>query len=200
MPLIVVADLAGTTVFALEGALTAGASGLDWLGILVVAFVTALGGGMLRDVLIGAVPPAALRSMAYPTAVLAAATVAVTLAGPVSHYGRTPLLILDAAGLALFTVAGTEKALSAGLWGFGSAVLGTVTATGGGAVRDILLARVPIILREDFYATAAFAGAITLWLMRLWRVDKRTAAIAGGLACFTLRLAGAALGWHLPRL
>ena len=173
---------------------------LDLLGVLVVAFVAALGGGMIRDVLIGAAPPAAFGDWRYPLAVLAGVAWAL-LSGHVRRGGSgTVLLTLDAAGLALCTVAGTDKALAFGLQAYAAILLGMVTATGGGLIRDLLLTHVPSILRVDFYATAALAGAAVLVLCRKAHLPVPVASILGGVCCFLLRMLGASLHWHLPVL
>jgi len=197
---VIVADLVGTAVFASEGALIAISAGLDLLGIVVIAFVVAVGGGMLRDVLLGATPPAALRDARYPAVVLAAAAVTIAFDGVPHGTATDGLLVLDAAGLALFTAAGTQKALNAGLGRVSAAMLGTITATGGGAMRDVLLAHVPAVLRVDFYATAALAGAAITVLAHRAGAAAQTSALLGAAACFALRLAGARLHWHLPVL
>ena len=197
--LVLVADLAGSFIFALEGGWIAIAARLDLLGIAVIAFVAALGGGILRDVLLGDAPPAALRDPRYPCVALAAAACAVLLrtAGP--HIPPLALIALDAAGLALFAIAGAEKALSFGCNGLTATMLGTMTGVGGGATRDVLLAQVPAILRTDFYATAALAGAAMMVLAQRAGLPPRMAALMGGVACFGLRMAGAVGHWGLPR-
>ena len=183
-------DGAGTLVFALEGALTGEAAGLDLLGILVLAMATAFGGGMLRDVLIGAIPPAALRDPLYPLLALIGALTALVL--PPAARGALPWL--DALGLALFAVAGAEAALARGLNGLTATLLGGLTGVGGGALRDVLLARLPLVLHADLYATAALAGAAALVLARRVGLAAPIAAWIGFLLCLGLR--GAALRWH----
>jgi uncharacterized membrane protein YeiH len=197
--LVVAADLAGTTVFALEGALIAVHAGLDLLGIAVIAFVASLGGGILRDVLLGATPPAAFRDQRYPLLTFAAGGLAVFL----DLSGHLPpslaLTVLDAAGLALFAVAGTEKAIEFGTNAVTAAMLGVLTGVGGGATRDVLLNQVPTVLRADFYATAALAGALVVVAALRAGASPRVAALAGGIVCFALRMAGALGHWQLPR-
>jgi uncharacterized membrane protein YeiH len=147
-PLVRGADLAGTFVFALQGALAAIAGRLDLLGEMVLAFATALGGGVIRDVLMGDLPPSALRGWSYPcTAFLAGALVFAL--EPYLQVPRGLLVTLDAGGLALFAVAGTEKALDARIHPLSAILLGTITLVGGGTLRHVLLTQVPAILRVD---------------------------------------------------
>ena len=197
--LVVAADLAGTFVFALEGAVIAIRAGLDLLGIAVIAFVASLGGGILREILLGATPPAAFRDQRYPLLAFAAAGLAIVL----QLSGRFPpalaMTVLDAAGLALFAVAGTEKAIGHGSNIVTAAWLGMLTAVGGGITRDVLLNQVPTILRADFYATAALAGALVVLAARRAGAGPGVAALAGGTVCFALRMAGALGHWQLPR-
>lgn len=199
-PIVVIADLAGTFLFAIEGAATAVAAGLDPIGILTLAFVTALGGGVLRDLLIGTKRPAAIDDWRYAAIVLGA-VVAIWWAHPI--VGSVPPLtmkLLDAAGLALFAVAGTEKALDNGVHPLPAIFLGTLGSVGGGAIRDILLNQVPRVLYTDIYASAACAAAAIVASGRALRWSPRVAAITGGLVCFALRMAAILLHWQLPRL
>ncbi len=192
------ADLGGTFLFALEGALIAIQAGLDLLGIAVIGFVAALGGGIIRDVLLGAVPPAAIRDQRYPLVAIAGAATAILAGSLLRQVPGLPLIALDAAGLALFAVAGTQKALVRGIGPFGTVLMGTLTAVGGGAVRDVLLAQVPVVLRSDFYATAAIIGCGAILVTRRCGFSMQVASCTGGLACFAGRLLGAFNHWHLP--
>ncbi len=191
------ADLAGTFVFAFQGALAAIAGHLDLFGDLVLAFATALGGGVIRDVLMGDLPPSALRDWAYPTTAFVAGALVFALEGH-TLVPRHLLLTLDAGGLSLFAVAGTQKALEARIHPLSAVLLGTITAVGGGTIRDLLLTQVPAILRVDVYATAALAGALVLVVARRAGAPPALAAVLGGLACFALRLAAIANHWQLP--
>lgn len=196
--LIFTADLAGTFVFAIEGALAAIQGGLDLMGVMVLAFATALGGGIIRDLLIGAVPPRAIRDWRYAATAFVAGGLTFVFTAVVQR-APAPLLIgLDAAGLALFAVAGTEKALAFGIQPMIAVLMGTITGAGGGTVRDILLAHVPAVLRVDIYATAALAGAVVIVLGRWLRWPVRGTAIAGGAVCFLLRMVSVWQHWHLP--
>ncbi len=196
--LVVVLDLTGTAVFAIEGAQLAMQARLDLLGVAVVAFVSALGGGILRDLLIGAAPPEAISSWRYPVIAFAAGAGAFAFHVLAPGAPQFDVMIVDAAGLALFAVAGAEKALDFGVNPVAAVMMGVMTGCGGGVVRDILLNRIPTILRTDFYATAALAGALLLVIARRMGVNRRVATILGLVACFGLRVAGARLHWELP--
>jgi uncharacterized membrane protein YeiH len=198
--LLLVVDLAGTLLFGLEGAGAAIRGHLDLLGMMVLAFSTALAGGVVRDLLIGAVPPEAIRNWRYAATAFSAAVMAFFFFRLVEAFPARLLMVLDAGGLALFAVAGTEKALDYKIHPFMAALLGTVTAVGGGTIRDIFLAHVPRVLQTDIYATAALAGAVVLIVIRKLGFLPMTAAFAGGGCCFVLRVVAATLGWNLPRI
>lgn len=197
--LLFVADIAGTFLFAIEGAIAGVHGNLDLLGLVVLAFATAMGGGIARDVLIGALPPAALRDWRYPALAFVGAFLIFFLDPYVMQLPPFGLVILDAAALSLFAVAGTEKALAFGIHPFIAILLGTVTAVGGGTIRDLFLARVPLVLQRDIYATAAMLGSACLIAGRRLRLGPKTSAIVGGLICFSLRLISAWRHWNLPK-
>lgn len=197
--IVVAADLVGTLVFAVEGALSAMRGGLDLLGVMVISFVAALGGGVIRDLLIGATPPNAIRDWRYPVLTFLAGFFTFVFHSTVQAFPPEWMLLLDAAGLALFAVAGVEKAILFGIRPFIAMLMGTVTAVGGGVVRDILLSRVPAVLQVDIYATAAFFGAFVVLAARRLGLSPGAAAFVGGAACFTLRMVAVTRGWHLPR-
>ena len=193
-------DLAGTFLFAVEGATAAIAGHLDLLGIMVLSFATALAGGVIRDLLIGAVPPEAFRDWRYSVVAFTAAGFVFVLHHSVQQVPGTLLMVLDAAGLGLFAVAGTEKALAYGIHPFIATLMGTITAVGGGMVWDILLAQVPSVLRTEVYATAALLGSLVLIPCRRLRVSPTLAAVAGGTVCFALRVVSVLEHWNLPRV
>ena len=198
--LLSVFDLVGTLVFALEGAMAAIRGDLDILGVLVLAFVTAVGGGILRDLLIGAVPPAAIRDWRY----IAIAIVGATGAAVLFYWERTfpdeVLLTLDAAGLSLFAVAGAEKALNYQMHPLLAVVMGGITGVGGGTVRDLLLAKVPGVLHKDVYASAALLGGSVMVLALKAKAPRAVAMLGGFGACFLLRMVSVMQHWNLPRL
>lgn len=196
--LILLADLCGTFVFAMEGALAAIHARLDVLGVMVLAFTTALCGGIVRDLMLGAAPPMAVRDWRYPVIAFVAGSIAFVFYGFVRQAPRELLVTLDAAGLGLFAMAGTEKALTYRISPFIAALLGTMTAVGGGTIRDVLLATVPAVLRVDVYATAALAGSLLMVAGRAVGVRAEVAAVAGGVLCFALRMMAFWLHWNLP--
>jgi uncharacterized membrane protein YeiH len=193
-------DVAGTFLFAVEGAVVAAEAGLDVFGILVLSFSTALVGGVARDLLIGAVPPQAIKDWRYPAIAFAAGAATFFFHRYVVAIPRPVFITLDAAALSLFAVAGAEKALDFGINPFVAALMGTLTGVGGGTLRDIFLARVPIILRADVYATAAFAGAAAMIAARKLGAPPLVSALLGGLICFGVRLVAVWRHWALPHL
>lgn len=194
------ADLAGTFLFGIEGAAAAIRGNLDLLGMMVLAFSTALAGGVVRDLLIGAVPPESIKNWRYVATAFTAAVLTFFFYRMVQAFPATLLMVLDAGGLALFAVAGTEKALEYGIHPFMAALLGTITGVGGGTIRDIFLAHVPRVLQSDIYATAALAGAVVLIVTRRIGAPPTAAACAGGGCCFALRVVAATWHWNLPRI
>jgi len=155
------ADLVGVAVFAASGASAAIAKRLDLFGVAFVGFVAALGGGILRDLVIGAVPPLAFADWRYAvTAVLA--SIAVFRLHPQLNRLRRTVLLLDAAGLGLFTATGTLKALAAGVPPVGACLIGMLTAIGGGLARDLLTGEIPVVLQRDIYAIVSLGGAILI--------------------------------------
>ncbi|HEY2802221.1 MAG TPA: TRIC cation channel family protein [Chthoniobacterales bacterium] len=196
--LVLALDLAGTFVFALSGAMTAVKHRLDLFGILVLSFAAATFGGIARDLLIGAVPPAALADWRYiAVPVLAGITVFFTYSATARL--QTPVLILDGAGLALFAVAGALKALTFGLTPVSCVLLGVLTGVGGGIARDILVAEIPTVLRAELYAVAALSGASVVVIGRMLQLPTVPVVAAGGVLCFGLRFMAIRYGWHLPR-
>ncbi len=193
-------ELAGAFVFALSGATAGVKHRLDLFGVLVVSFATATAGGITRDVLIGAVPPAALRDWRY-LGISMLAGLAVFFWSPRperQHRLRNLVLTFDAAGLALFAVSGTQKALGHGLDPVMAALLGMLTGIGGGILRDVLVSDIPAVLHSDLYAIAALAGAIVVVVGHALNAPAAPSAAAGAACCFGLRLVALWRGWRLP--
>jgi uncharacterized membrane protein YeiH len=196
--LLLAIDLVGTGLFAAEGASMALNARLDLLGVLVIAVVTATGGGIIRDVLLGDSPPSSVRDWRYFLTALVAGA-GVFLLHSATHFENLSLItLLDAAGLSFFAVAGAAKAVQFGLHPLLCIMMGGITAVGGGALRDVLINRVPIVLRGDVYATAALLGAaVTLICLRL-KLHPAVASSLGIVCCFALRMMAVHFHWNLP--
>jgi uncharacterized membrane protein YeiH len=190
-------DLIGTFVFALSGAMAGVKQKLDIFGVLVLSFAAANTGGIIRDLLIGAVPPSAISDWHYLGVSLLAGLVTFYFASAISHR-RNPILLFDAAGLALFAVSGAHKALLYGLNPVMATLLGMLTGIGGGMARDILLAEIPTVLRADLYAVAALAGAAIVVIANVLQLPAGPATLVGATLCFGLRVVAIKRHWHLP--
>jgi uncharacterized membrane protein YeiH len=197
---LLVLDLIGTFVFALSGGAAAVKERLDLFGVLVLSFAAASAGGIARDLLIGSVPPAAISDWRYLAAAIIAGLV-VFFWYPVSERLRklrNHILIFDAAGLSLFAVVGTQKALGYMLNPAMAALLGMLTGIGGGMLRDVLLAQVPTVLRAELYAVAALAGAVVVVVGHVLNLPPTAMAIGGVALCFGIRFIAIRRGWQLP--
>ena len=193
-------DLVGTFVFAVEGALAGIRGDLDLLGLLVVSFVTALGGGTVRDLLIGAVPPNSIRDWRYGATAFAGGGAVFCFYQSFQHVPQQLLITLDAAGLALFAMAGAAKALEFGINPMIAVLMGVLTGVGGGTIRDVLMTRVPGILNTDIYASAALVGAAVMVIGLALKVPRTIAMTMGGVCCFVLRMVAVARHWNLPKV
>ena len=194
---LVVLDLVGIFVFAISGALVAVRKELDVFGVMVLAGVTGLGGGFLRDVLIDATPPAALQDWRYLLVPVAAGLVTFLYHPALGRMERL-VNVFDAFGLSLFCVAGALKAVDYGLGPLPAALLGMATGIGGGMMRDVLAGRVPVIFRGELYATPALAGALVAVLLDRGDVPFGLAAAAGATVCLVWRLLSMWRGWQAP--
>ena len=198
--LLLALDLTGTFAFALNGAMTAIRTvRLDIVGVITLAMITAIGGGIIRDVLIGAVPPATLRDWRFLAVAAAGGLVAFALGQRLDRH-LLPITVLDAVGLSLFAVTGASKALTFGLGPGQAVILGAITGVGGGTIRDVLVRRVPTVLTSGLYAIPALvAGMLTVGADRAG-VYGLPAALAAALACFVIRMAGVHYGLNAPRV
>lgn len=197
-----VLEVVGTVAFALSGGAVAVRAGMDWLGVVVLAAVTAVGGGTLRDLFLGATPVWWVQQpWAVGAAVLAAGAV-IVLGHRVPHFAldtRHAVLVADAVGLAAFTVAGTLIALATGVSPWIAVVLGVVTGAGGGVLRDVLARQRPLILVGQIYAMAALAGAALVTALDAASTDGLVTRWAGVLLILAVRLAAIRWQWRLPR-
>lgn len=191
-------DLAGTFVFGISGAMLAVRRGLDVFGIAVLAVAAALAGGMIRDMLLGATPVAALAEPIYLGAALSSAVLVFFAHGLLERLSK-PVMLLDALGLGLFAVAGCRKALQFGLDPLPAMLLGVLTAVGGGVVRDILVAEVPRVLREEVYALAALVGAAIVVIGDRLSLPEAWVLPVGIALAFTLRVLSVRRGWQAPK-
>lgn len=190
-------DLAGTLVFAISGGMIGARRGADLFGVLVLAFVTAVAGGVLRDVLLGAVPPAALTSW-HMLAISVAGGLAAFYAEAFVSRERLSEQVFDAIGLGVFAVTGTQKALDHGLSPMMAAVLGMVSGIGGGMLRDVLTVQMPAVLRTEIYAVAALAAGLVVSAGDVTGIGIELTAFAGIGLCLALRLTAIRGGWNLP--
>ncbi|WP_369070211.1 trimeric intracellular cation channel family protein [Kineococcus terrestris] len=197
--LLLLLDLLGVFAFALDGALTAmRAAHLDLFGVVALGVVTAIGGGLLRDVLLGNLPPNSFRTWYYLATATAGALLAFAGHRVLARLTR-PLLLFDTAGLSLFCVTGALIALEAGVGAGQAVLLGCLTGVGGGTIRDVLVRRVPSILTGGLYAVPAMLGAVVVVAGVEAGADPLVPALAGAGACAALRIAGVVRGWHAPR-
>lgn len=191
-------DLAGTFAFAISGAVAARQKQLDLFGIIAIAYMVACGGGILRDLCIGAIPPVGLVDWRYLALAVVAAVLAIA-AYPLLRRLDHPVQMFDALGLGFFAVFGAHKALEYGYNVQVAIVLGVVSAVGGGALRDILLNRTPLILRKEIYASAALVGALAQVTGERLQLSMEWVPWFGIVACFVLRYLSMRYHWNLPR-
>lgn len=197
-PLLLALDLTGTFAFALNGALTAlRTARLDIVGVITLGMITALGGGIIRDVLINSLPPATFSDWRYLAVAAGGGLVAFALGQRLDRLAGA-ITVLDAAGLSLFAVTGASKALDFGLGAGQAVILGAITAVGGGTLRDVLIRQVPTVLRSGLYAIPALIGAaITVGTGRAG-VYGIPAALGAAGACFIVRMVGVRFGLNAP--
>jgi uncharacterized membrane protein YeiH len=190
-----VLDLLGTFAFALNGALTAvRAARLDIVGVVTLGMITALGGGILRDVLLGSLPPATFSDWRYLAVAAGGGLIAFAASRQLERLAM-PITVLDALGLSLFAVTGAGRALDLGA-GVGQAILlGTITAAGGGTIRDVLVRRVPTVLSSELYAIPALLGAAVVVVSDRLGIGGLGWTLAGAALALTVRLVG--VGFHL---
>ena len=190
-------DLAGTFAFAISGAVAAKHRELDLFGIFAVAFTVACGGGIIRDLCIGAIPPVGISDWRYLATALLAATMTMGLYELVEKLYQ-PVLLFDALGLSLFAVSGAHKALLYGHNAEVAILLGMTTAVGGGVLRDVLLNRIPVIFRKEIYASAALVGTLVVVAGAYFKWPDAIVSITGIALCFSLRFLALRYHWNLP--
>ncbi|WP_028936885.1 trimeric intracellular cation channel family protein [Pseudonocardia spinosispora] len=202
--LLLVLDLLGIAVFAVSGALAAIRARFDVFGVMVLAVITAIGGGVIRDVLLGITPPSSLRRWPYLLVPLLVGLAVFLLRRPSGAprsraHARRLVLVADALGLALFVTTGTSTALATGAPAVTSALVGAITGIGGGVLRDILLREVPLVLHREIYAVPALLGAMLVALADRLSWPSTPIAIAAAILVAGLRLLAIWRQWDAPR-
>lgn len=192
-----VVNVTGLLAFAMSGAVAAIKRGADIFGVLMLSLVASTFGGIFRDILLGDLPPAVMRSH-LPIVMSVAAGLLTYFCYSVVNKLNNPIEFFDALGLGVFAVLGANKAMIYGISPVWSIGLGMLTAVGGGAMRDVLLAQVPIIFRTEIYATAAFLGALIMVLGRLWFPgEEKLVMLFGASVCSSLRLVALHYRWNM---
>lgn len=192
-------DILGTIAFAISGVLVALSKKMDPFGVFIIAFVTAVGGGTLRDVLIGQTPVAWMTNMTYVYVIFGATLFAVLFKSKL-NYLRTSLLLFDTIGIGLYTVVGIEKGLVASLHPLICIALGTMTACFGGVIRDILCNEIPVIFRKEIYATACILGGSTYFVLRELPIAENIVFVIAALVVIVIRLLAVRFKISLPSL
>jgi len=195
--ILTILDLLGTFVFAISGATIGVRRKVDLFGVLVLSYAAATGGGIMRDTLIGATPPPGIADWRYP-AVSALSGLITFYWYPIINRLSSPVLMFDAAGLALFAVSGALKATQFDLGPVSAILLGTLTAIGGGIVRDVLVNKIPSVLTSELYAVAALAGATVMVTGQRAGIPVLVSSIIGAALCFGLRMIAIRRRWVLP--
>ena len=190
-------NLMGTFAFGLSGGILAVKKQMDLFGVLVLSVATGLGGGIMRDLILGHTPPATLTDWRYLAAAGLAGILVFVWYNRIANHG-TFITTFDAIGLSVFTVTGTIIALNAGLGPAPAALLGILTGVGGGVLRDVLAAEVPLIFRSEIYAVASLLGAIIIIAATQVGFSGVPAEIVGAVATFTLRMVSFGRGWRIP--
>ena len=192
-------DILGTIAFAISGVLIAMNKKMDPFGILIIAFVTAVGGGTLRDVMIGETPVSWMKDMNYTYVIFCSAIFAVILKNKI-NYLRTSLFLFDTIGIGLYTVVGIEKGIHAGLHPIICVALGTISACFGGVIRDILCNEIPVIFRKEIYATACILGGFSYFALSQLPIDNNIIFMIAGAIVIAIRILAVKFKISLPSL
>ena len=192
-------DIFGTIIFAVTGTFKAIRYELDILGVFTLAVMTGVGGWIFRDLLLGDTPPAAFQDETYFLACIGAGLVTALLASKIARVWRL-VKIFDAVGLGVFTAIGAAKGMDFGLGFVGILLTGTITATGGGMIRDILVREIPSVISRDFYATASILGAAALILASYAGADRNAGLAVAVIVTTLIRLTAMKTGLSLPKV
>ncbi|CAM3862800.1 trimeric intracellular cation channel family protein [Flavobacterium sinopsychrotolerans] len=192
-------DIIGTMAFAMSGALTAMSKKLDPFGVFIIAFVTAVGGGTLRDIMIGRTPVGWMLDLKYVYVISIGFVLAILFRKKFDRL-RTSLFLFDTIGLGVFTLIGLEKGINIGLHPVICIALGTMTACFGGVIRDILCTEIPVIFRREIYATICILGGIVFFLLRRLNLDNDILYLTTSIVIISVRLMAVKFKWYLPTL
>ena len=192
-------DIIGTLAFAMSGAVTAMNKKLDPFGVFIIAFVTAVGGGTLRDIMIGSTPVGWMLDLNYVYVIIVGYILAIIFRKKFDHL-RKSLFLFDTIGLGVFTLIGLEKGINIGLHPFICIALGTMTACFGGVIRDILCTEIPIIFRREIYATICILGGIVFFVLRKLNFESDVLYLTTSLVIISVRLMAVKFKWYLPTL
>ncbi|WP_242119502.1 trimeric intracellular cation channel family protein [Aestuariivivens sediminicola] len=192
-------DILGTIAFAISGVLVAINKKMDLFGIFIIAFVTAVGGGTLRDLLIGSTPVSWMKDMTFTYVILASAVFAIIFRRKI-NYLRTSLFLFDTIGIGLYTVVGIEKGMHAELHPIICIALGTMTASFGGVIRDILCNEIPVIFRKEIYATACILGGLIYFLLSELPIENNFVFVISGIVVIVVRLLAVKFKIALPTI
>lgn len=192
-------EIIGTIVFAISGALAAEEkAGKDWFGVTFVGFITAIGGGSLRDMLLGSYPLVWINDVNFIYAIIFGIVLMRIFYNPLQRH-RRELSLFDTLGIALFTILGTEKALEFGVHPVIAAIMGMFTAVMGGVIRDTLINSTPVIFRKEIYATACLAGAVLFLILNYFDMHRTYSFIFSGALIITIRLLAVYYKWSVPK-
>ncbi|SFE81284.1 trimeric intracellular cation channel family protein [Flavobacterium xueshanense] len=192
-------DIIGTMAFAMSGALTAMSKKLDPFGVFIIAFVTAVGGGTLRDIMIGRTPVGWMLDLKYVYVIIIGFVLAILFRKKFDRL-RTSLFLFDTIGLGVFTLIGLEKGINIGLHPVVCIALGTMTACFGGVIRDILCTEIPVIFRREIYATICILGGIVFFLLRKLNLDNDILYLTTSIVIISVRFMAVKFKWYLPTL
>lgn len=192
-------DILGTIAFAVSGVYAAMDKRLDLFGVIIIAFVTAIGGGTIRDLMIGDLPVSWIRNIHYTLIILVTTFIVIAFRSYIKNFKKT-LLVFDSIGLGLFTIFGIQKGIAFDLHPLVCVALGTITGCFGGVIRDMLLNNIPIIFHKEIYASACIAGGTVYFILRLLNVHQNINDFVSILTTFLIRILAIRYDWRLPRI
>ncbi|MFI1772347.1 trimeric intracellular cation channel family protein [Thalassobellus citreus] len=192
-------DILGTIAFAISGVLVAFNKRMDLFGVLIIAFVTAVGGGTLRDLLIGDTPVSWMKDITFTYVIITSAVFAIIFRSKI-NYLRTSLFLFDTIGIGLYTLIGIQKGISADLDPIICIILGTITASFGGVIRDVLCNEIPVIFRKEIYATACILGGVTYFVLIKFPIESNYVFVISGIVVVVTRLLAVKFKIALPNI